>query len=114
MPQRTQKQGNLPADADEFPLDKLLAPRDRSCRCFSDEFRGDNAWDSVTISEPGFEADGAWRVGQTGSGTNGFFGQRHKKYISAVYHNIREFTARVLVAASSWMPLLSVPEPIQA
>ena len=32
---------------------------------------------------------------------------------SAVYHNIREFTARVLVAASSLMPLLSVPEPIQ-
>ncbi len=28
----------------------------------------------------------------------------------AVYHNIQESTARVLVAASSWMLLLSVPE----
>ncbi|MEC7430468.1 MAG: hypothetical protein VYE28_12490 [Planctomycetota bacterium] len=33
---------------------------------------------------------------------------------AALYHNIREFTARVLVAASSCMRLLSVPEPIQA
>lgn len=33
--------------------------------------------------------------------------------ITTVHHNFREFTARVLVAASSLMPLLSVPEPIQ-
>lgn len=32
----------------------------------------------------------------------------------AIYHDIREFTARVLVAASSLMQLLSFPEPSQA
>ena len=35
-------------------------------------------------------------------------------YNTAVYHNIREFIARILVATSSLMPLLSFPEPIGA
>ena len=46
----------------------------------------------------------------------GLLNQRQQRIIefqnAAVYQNIREFTARVLVAASSLMPLLSVPEPI--
>ncbi len=38
--------------------------------------------ESVTIDEPGFEADGTWKFGQTGVGVRGFFGKSHLDYIN--------------------------------
>jgi len=37
----------------------------------------------VIINEPGFEADGTWKFGQTGVGVDGFFGKPHADYINA-------------------------------
>jgi lysophospholipase L1-like esterase len=37
----------------------------------------------IAISEPGFEADGSWRLGQSGVGVDGLFGKSHQDYINA-------------------------------
>ena len=37
----------------------------------------------IAIDEPGFEADGVWKFGQSGVGVNGFFGKPHADYINA-------------------------------
>ncbi|MBT7068333.1 MAG: hypothetical protein HN919_18695 [Verrucomicrobia bacterium] len=43
---------------------------------------------SLPIDEPGFEADGSWRFGQSGVGVDGFFGKAHRDYIDAGFVDI--------------------------
>lgn len=39
--------------------------------------------EQLNIDEPGFEADGTWKLGQTGGGVDGFFDDAHGRYIEA-------------------------------
>jgi len=39
--------------------------------------------EQVSIDQPGFEADGTWKLGQTGQGVAGLFTDAHQRYVEA-------------------------------
>lgn len=39
--------------------------------------------EQVHIDQPGFEADGAWKLGQSGQGVSGLFADAHERYLDA-------------------------------